>query len=358
MLACAVLSCNAVLSCHAGDADQPPLLVIPPVPSLETAPQINDPIDSVTADPGPVLTPGFWVVGTWNSPQSFADSSPAFCPSVRRFDEGAGARQSNLAELKTSLIPGIPVCIVVHGSFMDQSYVASSASSTYAWLKAGSCGLPFHFIYLSWPSDRTLSALATIDVAILGQRASRNGFYLLDLIHCLPVESPVSLVGHSHGTRVISSALHLMGGGSVEGLRHRYPGTGGRQIRAVYTASAIDHDWLNPGERFDRALCCVECLINLQNRRDPALKVYPLHRLGLSRALGCSGFTDSDYEELGWKARRARNWDVSSIVGAGHFWPNYVKRPQLARGLRNYLYFADATQSPSPITAIQSAAME
>jgi hypothetical protein len=352
-----VLAC-AALSCHADDVVQPPLLVVPQVPSLETASPIIESIDSVTADPVPVLIPGFWVVATWNSPQSFVDSSPAFCPSIQRFDEGVGSRGSNLAQLKASLIPGVPVCIGVHGSFMDQNYVASYASSTYDWLKAGSCGRPFYFIYLSWPSDRTISALATIDVAILGQRASRNGFYLLDLMHCLPAESPVCLVGHSHGTRVISSALHLMGGGTVEGLRHKCPGTGGRQIRAVYMASAIDHDWLNPGERYDRALRSVECLINLQNRRDPALKIYPLHRLGLSRALGCSGFTDRDYEELGWQAGRVRNWDVSNIVGAGHFWPNYVKRPQLARGLRNYLYFADATQSPSPMAAIQSAAME
>lgn len=61
----------------------------------------------------------------------------------------------------------------------------------------------FQMIYFSWPSDRALSPFASIDVAILGSRASRNGFYLASLIQSLPPECPVCLVGHSHGTRVI-----------------------------------------------------------------------------------------------------------------------------------------------------------
>jgi hypothetical protein len=87
-----------------------------------------------------------------------------------------------------------------------------------------------------------------------------------------------------------------------------------------------------------------ECLMNLQNHMDPALKIYPLRRIGSSRALGCTGFTEKDQRELGESRRRVSNWDVSETIGMGHLWPNYVKRPALASQLRNYFFYADMPQ--------------
>ncbi len=303
--------------------------------------------ESVFSEPSTfaVPTPGYWIVSTWKSPQSFDDGQLQFCPEVTRFDDGVGMRRSAIHELTESLVPGVPLCIMVHGSFMNSPSVYPESRETWNWLKAGSCGLPFQMIYFSWPSDRPLSALASIDVAVLGKRASRNGFYLTSLLQQLPTDCPVCLLGHSHGTRVISSSLHLMSGGVVEGHRHSHPSSNGRRIRTVFTASAIDHDWLNPGERYDRALSSTECLLNLRNRKDPALVIYPLRGPGSSRALGCTGFTEKDREELGRRNPKVRDWDVSEMIGIGHLWPNYMKRPALASHLRNYLYFADQQQS-------------
>jgi hypothetical protein len=280
-------------------------------------------------------------VSSWNSPQEFENDQLRFCPQVQRVDECTDGHPSSMEQLTSSLIPGVPICIVVHGSFMDSPSVLPDSHNTWNWLKTGACGRPFQMIYFSWPSDRALSPFASIDVAILGSRASRNGFYLASLIQSLPPECPVCLVGHSHGTRVISSGLHLLGGGVVEGHRHCTPGCAGRRIRVVCTASAIDHDWLNPEERFGRALCCVECLINLRNAKDPALQIYPLRRIGSSRALGAAGFTSKDRRELGSYGSRVRDWDVSSIIGHDHSWPNYVAHNSLASSLRNYLFFAN-----------------
>ncbi len=292
-----------------------------------------------------VPTPGYWIVSTWSSPQDFDNGTLQFCPDVTRFDDCVGIRRSAMQELTESLVPGVPLCIVVHGSFMDSPSVYPEAHETWNWLRSGSCGLPFQMIYFSWPSDRPLSALASIDVALLGKRASRNGFYLTSLLQQLPPDCPVCLLGHSHGTRVISSSLHLMAGGSVEDHRHLHKGCDGKRIRTVFTASAIDHDWLNPGQRFDRALSSTECLLNLHNHNDPALLIYPFRRIGSSRALGCTGFTEKDRNKLGQRSHRVKDWDVTEVIGVGHLWPNYVKRPSLACNLRNYLYFADQQQS-------------
>ncbi len=322
------------------EAEAPPVPPVPAAESMLAEPAETQPIEG-GVEPYAPQTPGYWIVSSWNSPQEFEDDQLRFCPQVQRVDECTDGYPSSMEQLTSSLIPGVPICIVVHGSFMDSPSVLPDSHNTWNWLKTGACGRPFQMIYFSWPSDRALSPFASIDVAILGSRASRNGFYLASLIQSLPPECPVCLVGHSHGTRVISSGLHLLGGGVVEGHRHCTPGCAGRRIRVVCTASAIDHDWLNPEERFGRALCCVECLINLRNAKDPALQIYPLRRIGSSRALGAAGFTSKDRRELGAYGSRVRDWDVSSIIGHDHSWPNYVAHNSLASSLRNYLFFAN-----------------
>ncbi len=314
-------------------------LTVPPVPSI--------PQDSVT--PGELSVPpleqwpapGYWIVSTAASPQSFDSSSPVYCPRVVRFDEGVGYRHSDPAELSQSIIPGVPVCIVVHGDFMDAPSVYPESCATWKWIRSGCPDRPLQMIYFSWPSDESLTALIGIDIAILGSRASRNGFYLASLIQQLPPECPIALVGHSHGTRVIASALHLTGGGVVEGYRHLASGGSDRRIRCVFAASAIDHDWLNPGQMYDRALCRTECLLNLRNCHDPALCLYPLSRIGSSRALGKTGFTTKDRFRLqGWSGKVV-DFDVSRDIGVRHMWPEYLHRPWLARTISNYVYFPD-----------------
>ncbi|MFM7037322.1 MAG: hypothetical protein ACKO2L_06330 [Planctomycetaceae bacterium] len=298
---------------EATDASRPPDDARP-VPDLQAAP----------ADCG------YWIVSTENSPQSFDDSLPRFCATVRRYDHCHGVRATSLAELLGSLTPGIPVCIMVHGSFMDSGSVVSESLRTWQWLRHGAHGRPFHLIYFRWPSWRLPSALINIDIVILGRRASRNGFYLAELLRLLPSESPVSLLGHSHGTRVISSAAHLLAGGSVEGFGLSSRELGGQRLRAIFAASAIDHDWLNPGERFDRALCSLQGLLNLQNRHDPALLLYPAHRVGARRALGHIGLTEKDRRALGTRSRQVRDLDVTKVIGCRHLWPVWTAEPSLA----------------------------
>ncbi len=307
-------------------------LVVPPAPA-----NIVEQQDST------VLASGFWIVSSHQMPQSFNDLNGGFCPGVLRYDEGIGYRQSSLSELCQSLVPGVPVCTAVHGSFVDWASVYAESRCIWKWLQAGRPDLPLQVIYFTWPSYRPLGPIVQLDIGILGKRASRNGFYLADLVRHIPVECPLSFVGHSHGTRVISSALHLMAGGAVEGVRYPCASCAGRRMRAVYVASAIDHDWLNPNERFGRALCCVEGLINLKNSHDLPLKIYPLRKPSFSsRALGNAGFTRKDRQQLGWLGQKVTDMDVSGQIGHHHLWPNYFQRPWLSRSFSNYVFFADS----------------
>ncbi len=291
---------------------------------------------------GPPADSGFWIVSTHHSAQSFGDGGPRFCPAVTRYDRGSGYRPGEFSELCQHLQPGVPVCVMVHGSFVRWEDVCRESRCTWEWLQTASAGQPMQMIYLTWPSDRPpVSPVVQIDVNLLGRRASRNGFYLADVIRSIPVESPVCLMGHSHGTRVIASALHLMGGGTVQGWAHPTARCSGRRVRTIFAAAAIDHDWLNPGERFGRALCSTECLLNMHNDCDPALNIYPLRCLFTSRALGDRGFSWRDRRaQQGW-THKVRDFDVSPMVGRTHLWPYYFNRRDLAWSIRPYVYFTD-----------------
>ena len=346
----AILFCSDV--CQARNADVATATELSLAPVEEQAVVEHHPVSMADT--------GMWFVSTHRCPQSFCGRCPQFCPDVARYENCVGYRSSNLHELAAGLEPGVPVCIVIHGSFVDMPSACKEAVSTWKWLRCASMGQRMQMIYLSWPSFRKLSLLAAFDVNQLGRRAARNGFYLADLIQHLPPESPICLIGHSHGTRVAAAGLHLLAGGSVQDMCHPYARANGRMIRTVFTASAIDHDWLNPGHRYDRALFSTQCLLNMRNCRDRALKLYPL-RLPLiaRRPMGLSGLSRTDRHRLGRRGRKVVDYDVSRAVGPAHLWPYYFSNPGLAMAMRNYVYFPDVVASPqlttnsSPESAVQ-----
>lgn len=286
------------------------------------------------------VTPGYWIVSSHASPQDFETSAPVFCPLVTRYDYCHGYRRSTLEELVQSILPGVPVSVFCHGSFVSWEDVLIESHKTWNWVHQACPDHPIQMVYYSWPSDKPIfNPILQLDVARLGRRAGRNGFYMANLVQQLPSESPVCLLGHSHGTRVIASALHLIGGGSVEDYRLTPGPCPHHRLRAVFAASAIDHDWMNPGERYSCALNPVECLLNLRNSCDPVLAIYPLRRPFSRGALGFTGFTRRDRKQLGPPSEKIQTLDLTKEIGAGHYWPNYFERPWLARAIRSYLFY-------------------
>ena len=317
-------------------------------------------IESVTLPIASTADSGFWFLSTHSSPQSFNHSCPQFCPGVSRYDQCAGFRPSNLSELATGLEPGVPVCIVVHGSFMDQPTACKESTCVWNWLKSASMGRRMQMIYFNWPSYSRITPFVAIDVNALGRRAARNGYYLAELLQYVPAECPVCLVGHSHGTRVVSSALHLLAGGSIQHVRHPYARANGRQIRTVFTAGAIDHTWLNPGKRYDRALCSTECLLNMHNRADPAMKAYPLRLPFISKCpIGLRGLTQWDRRRLGPWGNKVLDYDVSRLIGPRHVYPYFFRNNNVAMIMHNYVYFPDRVTAPPTLKVLDvTAAVE
>ncbi|MAG92186.1 MAG: hypothetical protein CMJ48_00325 [Planctomycetaceae bacterium] len=353
---CAVAPALVVLLCTAQTALAQPFL--PPAPSA--SPGVASISDALPAAPprnlppitGDHCNPDYWIVSSRDCPQKNDGCCPQCEFDVTHVTANGCRIGSEVETLTRSLKPGVPVCILVHGSYVSLSDLRTDGLETYRWIRAAAPHLPLHVIFYTWPSEgrkfpfptpKIVTMTPHLDVAVLGNRAGYNGFYLSQLLDRIPAEHPLSLVGHSHGARIISTAMHLRAGGCEQELS-----LGGplprplRRVRLVYIAAGIDHHWLNPNERYGRTLCRSECLVNVRNRRDPVLALYPLRRPFGHRALGRAGFTKRDYRELGALAGKTIELDATKLLGFHHFAGSFYSKPSLATAIAPYLYYSNS----------------
>jgi hypothetical protein len=314
--------------------------------SVTTSPAIPTPRTPLR--PASICDESHWILSIRHCPQDCVECACRFEFGVNRADWNGHWEPSSMTEFQQSLIPGVPICVMIHGSFVTEETVAEDSRQTVRWLRQAAPDLPLQVVFISWPSDGIFtldpavaasSLIPSVDVGILGRRAELNGCRIAKLVESFPSASPVCLIGHSHGARMVSSAMHFLGGGELQGIRvcdgprHR--------VRAVLAAAAIDHDWLVPGQRYDRALCGAECVLSLRSKYDWALSIYPLRRPFSRLALGQCGFTTKDRQALGARAQQVADLDVSDMLGAGHIWPRYYEQPGIAAAIVPWVYFTE-----------------
>jgi hypothetical protein len=288
--------------------------------------------------------PDYWIISTRDSKHQ-VDHGHACDYDVIRFDGPNPGRGSTLNELLASLQPGVPVCFMTHGSFVTRESMLRDSARTYHWLRSAAPCQPVHIIFYSWASDE-FGCIPELHVKQAGNRASCNGFYLAELISMISPDHPICLIGHSHGTRIVASALHVMAGGVVERRVLTSGAKPPRRLRVVFAAAAIDHDWLNPNKRFGRALCQAEAVINLRNSTDFPLMFYTLRHPTSSRAMAITGLTCRDRKKLGEWNERFLDYDVTDMIGYGHIWKHYYSHPEIAAAIRHYIYFDDVPVDP------------
>jgi hypothetical protein len=332
-----LIALTAAPAARTTQAGEPLYYVVPPLmpPAGAVAPDVAD-------------GDSYWIVSTRRAAQHRLDPPTTTLDYIRRQEDGTLA-VSHAAAMQAELAPGVPVVVFVHGSFVAWSDQVEQARTTNRWIKQAAGGRPLHVVFFDWPSDGPYTYLFPIDVTVRGERAEFNGLHLMCLMSQFPAESPVCLVGHSHGARTVLAALHLSAGGSIQNLMF-YGTIGQRPLRAVLAAAAVDHDWLNPGERFERALCRSE-VMNLRNKCDSALTFYPLSAPFSRPSLANVGFTASDRAEMGPLAYRAIQLDVTELVGQSHTWPHYDQEPAIAAAIAPFALFWEL--QPAPLLAPQ-----
>jgi len=285
----------------------------------------------------------YWIVSTRRAAQHRLDPPSSAFDYIRRQEDGTFVA-SQPAAMQAEFQPGVPILVFVHGSFVAWHDQLDQARTTNRWIKQAAGGRPVHVVFFDWPSDGPYTYLFPIDVTVRGERAEFNGLHLALVVSLLPPGSPVCLVGHSHGARTVLSALHLASAGSVQNLMF-YGDVGERPLRAVLAAAAVDHNWLNPDQRYGRSLCRSQ-VMNLRNRCDSALTFYPLSAPFTRPSLANVGFTAWDREKLGLLGYRAIELDVTELVGRSHTWPHYDQQPAIATAVAPFALFMELPQGP------------
>lgn len=317
---------------------------VPPAPNQQTTPVPNGRSETAICE----CESNFWIVSSRRCPQK-AGRGCVGC----RFDHfhyttrGCEFQKSAQA-FHNWLQPGVPICVIVHGSFVSFDGLMMETRQMARWIRSANPGRPLQIVYFTWPSDGPFTGLFQLDIAKLGRRSAFNGIYLSQFITTLPKHADISLIGHSHGARMVSAALHLLGGGTVQNFRLCRPSQCSRKLRVVYLAAAFDHHWLNPGERYDRAFCPVEALLNVRNESDLPLLFYPLRRPFSHRALARTGFTKKDRRKLGDALAKIAELDVTPQVGRRHLWQYYFQKPEIAAAISPYIFFTDRQAVPVP----------
>ncbi|MFM7161056.1 MAG: alpha/beta hydrolase, partial [Planctomycetaceae bacterium] len=235
--------------------------------------------------------------------------------------------------------PDRTVCFMIHGSYNAWSDVVKESDSNVAFLREAAGGQDVQVVCFTWPSNGYVPMLLPVELRLLGRKAAVHGGYLAQLISRLGRQQPVTVVGHSHGARCAVAALHALGGGTLDDNSRLARGTGSPEsLRCVLLAAAVDHDWLNPGKRYDRALYPVESMLVVHNARDGWLGVYPLHApLKGQQALGRSGITRQDRQQLNGLANKIDLFDAGPITGRSHDLATFNSSPDLARVLGPYV---------------------
>ena len=220
------------------------------------------------------------------------------------------------------------------------NHMVNLAPRIIQWIQNGQPLANAQFVFFTWPSEDRFLNLGPIDLAPRGVQASYNGIYLARFLTQIPAQIPVSLVGHSHGTRMIGAALHMLGGGYVGRYRlAKQPEP--RRLRTVFLAAAIDRHWLMPKGRFEAALPVMERMLNMVNRSDYSLLLYPLRRPFSDVAIGHVGLGKTGSVYLGPYRDRYRDFDVTNYLGASHGWEAHLRQPEIAQIMANTVFYSE-----------------
>ena len=187
----------------------------------------------------------------------------------------------------------------------------------WAWYEAlvrQSQGEPFRLVIWSWPSSQVRGQIR--DIRVKAGRANVESFYLGTFLSRITEDSSVSLIGYSYGGRIIPGALHLLGGGVIDGYGIDQPPKT-RRFGAALVAAATHWHWMLPGMFHERAASQLNSLLVLYNPCDPVLKRYGIvekrHKpvaLGYTGIAGLEGLAESEaqFEQM----------NVSGYIGKTH----------------------------------------
>jgi hypothetical protein len=247
-----------------------------------------------------------------------------------------GCRQWMPSDLSSAVsgAPGMSTVIFVHGNRLTAWDAKREGLAAYRRMACQSASeAPIRFVIFSWPSAQIRGPLK--DVRAKAARTGPAGCQLAWLVDQMPADTPLTLVGFSFGARIVTGALHILGGGSVGhcGLAElQHPDR--RPASVVLLAAAVHSDWLCPGHCHGLAMTQVSEMLLVNNCDDPAMKYYRfVSQNGRPQALGCCGPTCIDAAGASKIVKR----NVSCYVGDNHDLFCYLAAPGVIGQIWDYV---------------------
>jgi hypothetical protein len=249
-------------------------------------------------------------------------------------DDGGDRRwQHSDAESLRAADPTVSTLIFVHGNKITPWDAKHEGLNVYRRIvRQSTSSKPIRYVIFSWPSSQIRGPLN--DVRVKAMRTRPAGCQLAWVVDQLPADTPVTLVGFSFGARIITGALHVLGGGSLGGLGlaelqhpHRAP------MNAVLFAAALHSNWLCPGRYHGLAMSQVDQMLLLNNTQDRAMRYYHFCATsGRPQALGLCGPTCIDAAGAAKLTQR----NLAGYVGANHNLFCYLSAPGVTSELWDY----------------------
>ena len=216
-----------------------------------------------------------------------------------------------------------PTLLFSHGNTLQHDKAMETACwPIYHRLKA--CPGPKRFVFWSWPSEPyhkrpliTPIKLTRKNLTTKYAFAEYQGYYIAKLIGMMSFAQPITLSGHSYGAVTVISALHYLGGGSLNRLCLDSGSPEERcNLRAAIVSGAIDAHSINPGRRYGQALAPVHVFYNTYNPLDSTLKMWPRFSTTDDEALGLIG---AQACQLGPYAHKLQQDRMTEDVKRSHY---------------------------------------
>jgi hypothetical protein len=238
-----------------------------------------------------------------------------------------------LASTDTSL----PTVFWVHGNRKYADEAREDGLEVYRQLTSGVSGdHPLRFVIYSWPAA-PIHGLKE-DARAKAVRTNSDGYYLAWLVNQISPRVSVDFIGYSFGARIVTGALHLLGGGELIGRTLPDPIKRLAPMQAVLVAPAVNNDWLAIGHPHGDALPVVDRMLSFNNGCDRALKRYGvIDPCNNPEALGYTGAVGP----LGENAKKLRQLDMCCAVGKKHYWGSYFYNPSIVALMRPYVGLSD-----------------
>ncbi len=252
---------------------------------------------------------------------------------VMRHDWTEGWVDSGLETFLETDDPDTVTAVYVHGNRVDRGEALRRGMLAYRSLVRGVDGpQPIRFVVWSWPSTKTRCPLR--DVRSKAARSDYDSYYFGVFLSRLDPKVRVGMYGFSYGSRIISGALHLLGGGKMLGLTvPNVEPKEERTARAVLMGAAMHNYWWLPGHRHSKAVSQVDRMLVQYNPCDRILGMYRfVERRSRPQALGSTAFPW--LSELGEDASRIEQQNVCPQIGNNHDMRAYFASPHVIDEMR------------------------